>query len=164
MKPPSSDAEALRDQQAAQVRATNGLFMTPHEFRHLECGQQTIRQSFVQRRRLRHLADHVRSMRRFRVRDAGHGHPPHICGAERGFERQTVDERLEPGGPQRVMDLKPIVCGGNRDWQQNLRRNQVLGSLSYFKTRHSGQERFDKQVRMVRARRAVIARQRPATG
>ena len=48
MKPPSSNAEALRDEQAAQVRATNGLFMTPDEFRHLECGQQAIRQSFVQ--------------------------------------------------------------------------------------------------------------------
>ena len=26
-----------------------------------------------------------------------------------------------------------IVTGGNRDWQENFRRNQVLGSLSYFK-------------------------------
>ena len=109
MEPPSSDAEALRDQQAAQVRATNGLFVTADEFRHLECGQQAIWQSFVQGRRLRHLADHVRSMRRFRVRDAGHDHPPHTCGAERRVRRQTVDERLEPVGPQRVMDLRSIT-------------------------------------------------------
>ena len=45
MKPPSSDAEALRDEQAAQVRATNGLFVTADELRDLERGQQAIRQS-----------------------------------------------------------------------------------------------------------------------
>ena len=43
MKPPSSNAEALRDQQAAQIRATNGLFVTADEFRHLECGQHVSR-------------------------------------------------------------------------------------------------------------------------
>jgi hypothetical protein len=31
-----------------------------------------------------------------------------------------------------------IVAGGNRDWQQNLRRNQVLGSISYFKDGRAG--------------------------
>jgi hypothetical protein len=35
-----------------------------------------------------------------------------------------------------------IVAGGNRDWQQNLRRNQVLGSLSYFKDGWSGNHHF----------------------
>lgn len=109
MKPPSSNAEALRDQQAAQIRTTNGLFVTADEFRHLECRQQAIRQSFVQRRRLRHLANDVRSMRRFRVRDVGHARPPHTCGAERRVRRQTVDERLEPVGPQRVMCLRQVT-------------------------------------------------------
>jgi hypothetical protein len=85
MEPPSSDAEALRDQQAAQVRPPNGLFVTADEFCHLEGRQKAIRQSFVQGRGLRDLANDVRSMRRFRVRDAGHGHPPHTCGAEHAF-------------------------------------------------------------------------------
>lgn len=35
-----------------------------------------------------------------------------------------------------------IVTGGNRDWQENLRRNQVLGSLSYFKDGWSGSHHF----------------------
>jgi hypothetical protein len=35
-----------------------------------------------------------------------------------------------------------IVAGGNRDWQQNFRRNQVLGSLSYFKDGWSGTHHF----------------------
>jgi Carboxypeptidase regulatory-like domain/TonB dependent receptor-like, beta-barrel len=35
-----------------------------------------------------------------------------------------------------------IVTGGNRDWQENFRRNQVLGSLSYFKDGWSGSHQF----------------------
>jgi hypothetical protein len=35
-----------------------------------------------------------------------------------------------------------IVTGGNRDWQENFRRNQVLGSLSYFKDGWSGSHNF----------------------
>jgi hypothetical protein len=35
-----------------------------------------------------------------------------------------------------------IVTGGNRDWQENFRRNQVLGSLSYFKDGWSGSHHF----------------------
>ena len=35
-----------------------------------------------------------------------------------------------------------IVAGGNRDWQQNFRRSQVLGSLSYFKDGWSGNHHF----------------------
>ena len=35
-----------------------------------------------------------------------------------------------------------IVAGGNRDWQQNLRRSQVLGSLSYFKDGWFGNHHF----------------------
>ena len=35
-----------------------------------------------------------------------------------------------------------IVAGGNRDWQQNLRRSQVLGSLSYFKDGWLGNHHF----------------------
>ena len=35
-----------------------------------------------------------------------------------------------------------IVTGGNRDWQENFRRNQVLGSISYFKDGWSGSHHF----------------------
>jgi hypothetical protein len=35
-----------------------------------------------------------------------------------------------------------IVTGGNRDWQENFRRNQVLASLSYFKDGWSGSHHF----------------------
>jgi outer membrane receptor protein involved in Fe transport len=35
-----------------------------------------------------------------------------------------------------------IVAGGNRDWQQDLRRSQVLGSLSYFNDGWSGSHHF----------------------
>jgi uncharacterized protein (DUF3084 family) len=45
MEPPSSDAEALRDQETAQVRATHSLLVTANEFCDLECGQQPVRQS-----------------------------------------------------------------------------------------------------------------------
>src|SRR2546426_614688 len=51
MEPPSSNAEALRDEQAAQVRAANGLLVAADEFRHFERGHQPVRQSIVRRRR-----------------------------------------------------------------------------------------------------------------
>jgi hypothetical protein len=35
-----------------------------------------------------------------------------------------------------------IVSGGNRDWQENFRRNQVLGSFSYFKDGWLGSHHF----------------------
>jgi hypothetical protein len=35
-----------------------------------------------------------------------------------------------------------IIEGGNRDWQRDRRRNQVLGSLSYFKDRWAGDHNF----------------------
>jgi Carboxypeptidase regulatory-like domain/TonB dependent receptor len=35
-----------------------------------------------------------------------------------------------------------LVTGGNRDWQENFRRNQLLGSLSYFKDGWSGSHHF----------------------
>jgi hypothetical protein len=63
MKPPSSNAESLRHQQAAQVRAANGLFVATDELRHLERGHQPIRQPVGRRRLCRR-----RSMSRFRVR------------------------------------------------------------------------------------------------
>lgn len=35
-----------------------------------------------------------------------------------------------------------IIRGGNRDWQRDRRRNQVLGSISYFKDRWAGDHNF----------------------
>src|SRR5688572_12986660 len=48
-------------------------------------------------------------MRRFRVRDAGHGRPPHTLRRRTRVRRQTVGERLEPEGPQRVMCLRQVT-------------------------------------------------------
>src|SRR5436309_1672664 len=42
MKPPSSDAEPLRDEQPAQVRAPHRLFMAADELSHLERGHQPV--------------------------------------------------------------------------------------------------------------------------
>lgn len=47
------------------------------------------------------------------------------------------------GNAPRFEDVGNLtVAGGNRDWQQNLRRGQLLGSLSYFKDRWSGSHHF----------------------
>ena len=45
MEPPSSDAEALRDQETAQIRASNGLLVAADEFCDLECSHQPVGQS-----------------------------------------------------------------------------------------------------------------------
>ena len=44
MKPPSSDAEPLRRQQTAQVRASNGFLVAADELGNLEGGHQAIRE------------------------------------------------------------------------------------------------------------------------
>jgi hypothetical protein len=47
------------------------------------------------------------------------------------------------GAAQRFEDVgNLIVTGGNRDWQQNYRRDQVIASLSYFKNGWRGQHHF----------------------
>jgi hypothetical protein len=46
MKPPSSDAEALRDQKATQVRPAYGLLMAANELRHLKRRQQIRTRGF----------------------------------------------------------------------------------------------------------------------
>ena len=45
MKPPSSDAEALRSEQSAPVCATNRLFVAADELGHLASVQQPVRQA-----------------------------------------------------------------------------------------------------------------------
>jgi hypothetical protein len=47
------------------------------------------------------------------------------------------------GSSPRFEDIgNSIVSGGNRDWQRDRRRNQVLGSLSYFKDGWGGSHNF----------------------
>jgi hypothetical protein len=43
MKPPSANTEALRDEQAAQVRAANGLLVASDELRDFARGHQPVR-------------------------------------------------------------------------------------------------------------------------
>ena len=52
MKPPSSDAKALLDEQPAQIRAAHRLFVAADEFGHLERRHQPIGQPAIQRRRV----------------------------------------------------------------------------------------------------------------
>jgi hypothetical protein len=56
-------------------------------------------------------------------------------GANRPQKPNGTDPRFEDVG-------NLIVTGGNRDWQENFRRNQVLGSLSHFKDGWSGSHHF----------------------
>jgi len=81
MEPPSSDAEALRDQKTAQVRAAHGFLMAADELRDLERSHQPVWQSAVSQRCIDSDLSVVRSMRRFRVHVPLHTVPPHSCGA-----------------------------------------------------------------------------------
>ena len=114
MEPPSSDAEALREQQAARVRATNGLFVAADELRHLECGQQAIWQAFrLVRGRL--LRDSIVDSNGFRIRStflmASSEDPRRLAPRRKAGETMTSEGRrtrrrkrrscweTEPGGP-----------------------------------------------------------------
>ena len=67
VKPPSSDAEALRSEQSAPVCATNRLFVAADELGHLASVQQPVRQALrLVRRRL--LGDSILDSNRFRIR------------------------------------------------------------------------------------------------
>lgn len=65
MEPPSSDAEPLRDEQPAKVRASHRLLVTADELCHLKRRDQSVRQSVRRRQRFRRRLGHRRSMRRF---------------------------------------------------------------------------------------------------
>jgi hypothetical protein len=51
-----------------------------------------------------------------------------------------------------------IVIGGNRDWQQNYRRDQVFGSLSYFKNGWGGQHHLKSGGEIFQTRATEIWR------
>jgi len=67
MKPPSSDAEALRSEQSAPVCATNGLFVTADELGHFPSVQQPVRQALRLVRGCL-LGDSILDSIRFRIR------------------------------------------------------------------------------------------------
>ena len=63
MEPPSSDAEALRDQETAQVRAAHGLLVAANEFRDLEGSHQPVWQPAVRVRAVGSASRDFGSMR-----------------------------------------------------------------------------------------------------
>ena len=138
MKPPSSDAEALRSKQSAPVCATNRLFVTPDEIGHLASVQQPIRQALrLVRRRL--LGDSILDSNRFRIRvQVPHGLPrihadrhrpgkagrdddqrtgaPHHDGEDADVVGETSRE-----APRGVKDLRSSTdpaagSGGPKEW------------------------------------------------
>ncbi len=57
------------------------------------------------------------------------------CFSKFALESSATDRPETPNGtsPRFEDVITSVVQGGNRDWQQNLHSNQVLGSVSYFK-------------------------------
>jgi hypothetical protein len=66
VKPPSSDAEALRSQQPTPVRTPNGFFVAADEPRHLTGGQQPIGQALHVVRMV--ASELIVDLNRFRIR------------------------------------------------------------------------------------------------
>jgi hypothetical protein len=62
-----------------------------------------------------------------------------VRGGQFGYDWPNLPNGTDP----RFEDTgNNIITGGNRDWQRDRRRNQVLGSLSYFKDRWAGDHNF----------------------
>ena len=74
-------------------------------------------------------------------------------GANRPQEPNGTAPRFEDVGTL-------IVAGGNRDWQENFRRNQVLGSLSHFKDGWSGSHHFKVGGEIFRTTATEVWRER----
>src|SRR6059058_4248463 len=96
MEPPSSDAEALRDQETAQVRATDGLLVAADEFCDLECGQQPVRQSAACVRGVGSASRDFGSMRRIRVRRLAHRFLHTAVASNAAVRRRIQMGRTEP--------------------------------------------------------------------
>jgi hypothetical protein len=112
MQPPSPDAESLRDQQSAQVRAPDGFFVTANEAGHLEGRQQPVRQSAV-RWRVAGRVGRVRSMRRFRNGDRFHGSSSaHWRRRTGAFDAGLLGDVASRSVPNRVSGLLPITTFG----------------------------------------------------
>src|SRR5438552_7945657 len=95
MESPSSDAEALRDQQTAQVRAAHRLFVAADEFGYLERRHQPIGQPAVRARRMGRELRVRRSIRRIRVRLLSHNSSRSFV-APNAFGTDSWVERIEP--------------------------------------------------------------------
>ena len=115
MKPPSSDAEALRSKQSAPVCATNRLFVTADELGHLASVQQPVRQA-LRLVRCRLLGNAILDSIRFGIRvlvphsllrgSTQVGAPPESRRPAQGAAPATVQTPMllgndEPGGPAR---------------------------------------------------------------
>lgn len=111
MEPPSSDAEALRDQETAQVRASNGLLVAADEFCNLECSHQPVRYSAARLRGVGSASRDFGSMRRIRVRRLAHRFlrtfvasklqsTPSSMGTNRAGECRGGDRRREADSPR----------------------------------------------------------------
>jgi hypothetical protein len=110
IEPPSSNAESLRDQQAAQVRATDSLFVTTDKFCDLERGQQPIRQSSIVGWHFGRLHC-VRSMRRFGVGDLPHrSSSAHLWRRSRRRVTPFVMDVPSRFVPRGVKDLRSITA------------------------------------------------------
>src|SRR5947207_725915 len=105
MEPPSSNAEPLRDELPAPVRAAYGLLVAADVPGDLECSQQAVWQAAVRRRRLGRDGGVRRSMRR--IERWMRLHAALLATSERfvrtGGESPRSPERLRRGSPSARM-------------------------------------------------------------
>lgn len=151
MKPPSSDADALRSEQSAPVCATNGLFVTADELGHLSSVQQPVRQPIrLVGRRL--LGDSIVDSIRFRIRVlVPHGllrgstpigaRPESRRGDDQrtgrrsrdGADTEVVGKRRAGRPRAEVKDLKSITdpaAGSGARWQEGPEAAHAFPGLS----------------------------------
>lgn len=109
MEPPSSDAEPLRRQETAQVRASNGLLVTADEFCDLESSHQPVWQSGARVRGVGSAWRDFGSMRRIGVRRLAHRFLRTSVAPNPSVRRRFQWERTEPewcGGS----DRRSAIC------------------------------------------------------
>ena len=149
MKPPSSDAEALRSEQSAPVCATNGLFVTADELGHLASVQQPVRQALRLVRRS-FFGDSILDSIRFRIRvlvphshlrgSTPNGDPPESrqgddqrTGRRDGADTDVVGKRRAGRPRAGVKDLRSITdpaAGSEAREQEGPEAARALSGLS----------------------------------
>jgi hypothetical protein len=67
-----------------------------------------------------------------------------------GEFRTDRPERPNGSAPRFEDAITSVVLGGNRDWEESRRNNQVLGSLSYFKDSWFGDHQFKAGAEILR--------------
>jgi hypothetical protein len=149
-EPPSSTAEPLRDQQAAQVRATHRLLVAADEVGNLERRQQSVRQPGV-RWRLGRSAEGVWSMRRFRNRDRLHGSSSaHLAAPNGSFSTGLLGMSASRFVPSGVNDLWPITTLG---WLCGRAQSGAMPATLAARGRYA---RREADVRDARAAPAIV--------